>query len=146
MIVHEHGVDPLESEDSFKFCGSPLSIDVEKEEINLYGVISTSIFASNILSHSGKSDADGPTTDSTGIDAASLKDSSLGSEILETLPSSADRLGHNSLQDHPQPSGGGGVGCCSKPPWRKRLSSRRPWRSGWRPAPRLTQIGYRRGS
>ena len=110
MIVHEHGVDPLESEDSFKFCGSPLSIDVEKEEINLYGVISTSIFASNILSHSGKSDADGPTTDSTGIDAASLKDSSLGSEILETLPSSADRLGHNSLQDHPQPSGGGGVG------------------------------------
>lgn len=38
MIVHEHGVDPLESEDSFRFCGSPLSIDAEKEDLNVYGV------------------------------------------------------------------------------------------------------------
>ena len=43
---------------------------------------------------------------SSGIDAASLTDSSLGSEILETLPSSVDGLGYNLLQNHPQPSGG----------------------------------------
>ena len=29
---------PLESEDSFRFCGSPLSIDAEKEDLNVYGV------------------------------------------------------------------------------------------------------------
>ena len=49
-------------------------------------------------------DSDGPV--SSGIDAASLSDSSLGSEILESLPSSQDGLGHGLLQNHPQTGGG----------------------------------------
>ena len=43
--------------------------------------------------------ADGPLTVSSGIDAASLSDSSVGSEILESLPSSPDGLGHDILQN-----------------------------------------------
>ena len=35
----------------------------------------------------------------SGIDAASLSDSSIGSEVLESLPSSPDGLGHDPLQN-----------------------------------------------
>ena len=49
------------------------------------GSISTGIVASNMSSHSGYSDR--PMTVSSGIGTVSLSDSSLGSEILETLPS-----------------------------------------------------------
>ena len=45
-------------------------------------------------------------TASSGIDAVSLSDSSSGSEILETLPSSLGGLGHDFLQTHPQPGRG----------------------------------------
>ena len=37
MIVHEHGKDASDSENTVKFSGSPLSIDVKKEELFLYG-------------------------------------------------------------------------------------------------------------
>ena len=61
---------------------------------------------SSMSSHSGWSDTDGPLTVSSGIDAACLSDSSLGSEILETMPSSADGMGQDLLQSHTQPNGG----------------------------------------
>ena len=59
----------------------------------------TGIVASSMSSYSG--DSDGPMTVSSGIDTASLSDSSFGSEILETLPSSPYGLGHDLLQTHP---------------------------------------------
>ena len=66
--------------------------------------VSTGIVAFSISSHSG--DSVGPMTASSGIDAVSLSDSSSGSEILETLPSSLGGPGHDFLQTHPQPGRG----------------------------------------
>ena len=37
MIIHEHGKGFLEFENTVKFSGSPLAIDVKKEELKLYG-------------------------------------------------------------------------------------------------------------
>ena len=65
--------------------------------------VSTGIDALSMLSHRG--DSDGPMTASSGIDTASLSDLSLGSGILETLPSSLGGLGHDRLQITPQQRG-----------------------------------------
>ena len=67
-------------------------------------LVSTGIYASSMSSHSGGSDTDEPLAASSGIDAASHTDSSLGSEILEILPSSTDCPRRDLLKSHPQPN------------------------------------------
>ena len=57
------------------------------------GSTSTGIDAVSIVAYS--EDSDGPMTVSLGIDAASLSDSSLESEVLESLPSSPDVQEHD---------------------------------------------------
>ena len=71
--------------DSLKVIDSSMQPQTQSN-VSDTGSISTGIVASSMLSHSR--DSDGPMTVSSGIDAASLSDSRLGSEILETLPSS----------------------------------------------------------
>ena len=62
----------------------------------MLGLTSTGIDAVSISVYSR--DSDGPITMSSGIGAASLSNSRIGSKSLELLPSSPDGLGHNLLQ------------------------------------------------
>ena len=58
----------------------------------------SSMHASNMSSYSVGSDTDELLTDFTGIDALSLMDSSLGSEMLEILSSSTEDQRHDCLK------------------------------------------------
>ena len=64
---------------------------------DILGLTSTGIDAVSISVY--RQDSDGPLRVSSGIDAASLSYSSIGSEVLESLPSSPVGLGHNPLQN-----------------------------------------------
>ena len=91
------------SRDSPKVIDASIQPHTQSNDSDI-GSVSTGIVAFSISSHSG--DSVGPMTASSGIDAVSLSDSSSGSEILETLPSSLGGLGHDFLQTHPQPGRG----------------------------------------
>ena len=85
------------SRDNPEAIDAPIHTHTQGNDSNI-GSVSTGIVALSISSRSG-----GPMTESSGIDAASLSDSSSATEIPETLPSLLDRQGHDFLQTHPQP-------------------------------------------
>ena len=85
--------------------------------------VPTGIVTLSISLHS-----EGPMTESAGIDAALLSDSSSETEIPETLPSLLDTPGNDLLQTHQQPGGGGS--CGSRSTWDYKSLSHCPRYSG----------------